>query len=128
MVHLDKPTKEEYYTEIARRTKVDLFPSKDPDNNNNCLYRGEGGRACALGVVLPDDVLLGHNSDGISNIFKEVVVYLPDWMSLAIAERLQLCHDSVVNRKEVKGDDQAWDADDKQGFLCDVRGVLYGGA
>ena len=46
-------TKEAYKAELIRRSSKGLFPCVN-ETKLSCLYRGENGRECAAGILIPD--------------------------------------------------------------------------
>ncbi len=56
-------TKQEVYDALVAISRDGGFPSMTP-GGRACAYRGEGNRACAVGVFLPDDV--AHRCDSVN--------------------------------------------------------------
>jgi hypothetical protein len=62
----------------------------------SCRYRAPGGRSCAVGKLIPDDVythvMEGTSAEGICEMYTDV---LPAWMSdnIGLLIKLQIAHD-----------------------------------
>lgn len=129
MKHLDKPTKEEYYAELVRRVDAGLFPSfgEDASTRLDCAYRGLDGRACGIGVVLPDAVAERMEGAGVGGFYEDIRECLPDWMTCDVAVRLQKCHDDVAYEYDYFKDPRrrfVWSKDAGREFLSLVRNVI----
>ena len=72
------------------------------ENPGRCAYRGNEGRRCAIGWLIPDDKYypeLEKNGEG-HKLPKSVLNFRPSSMSLVW--RLQLAHDRAINPDQMK--------------------------
>lgn len=88
-------TRQEYFERLRDLSAAGKFPCVIDDT---CLYRGKDGRACVIGIVLPDDVaraLDARVARGVSSpyVWKRVRPFLPPDMTQDAAVRLQIAHD-----------------------------------
>lgn len=79
-----------------------------------CAYRGEGGRRCAAGCLIPDTLyrrgMEGKTSFTLRKLFEEL------GHNVELVDRLQQCHDSVPV--------EDWAA--KLRDIAEVEGLDYG--
>jgi len=96
-------TKQEIFNEVWNWFIVDKQP-KSVSEKGACMYRGDNGKRCAMGIFVEDgeydptfeggsvDILLGHN---ISRRLREFV-----GSNLSILEVLQIAHDSASDNPD----------------------------
>ncbi len=96
-------TKQDLLDEIDRRSRLGLFPSRDPDSGF-CRYRTTDGRKCFAGLGIPDEKYREHLEGSVATshcvrlvLDPEIGLTGDDWTDL------QLIHDSQGH---------AWDHDD----------------
>ena len=88
----------EVYTAYYNAAKSGDFPCIG--DTGRCRYRANG-KACAIGVFLPDSVAV-HLDTTTSGSIGEVYTYdrcqpfLPKWMSQSLAVKLQTAHDMLA--------------------------------
>ena len=107
-------TKQEYYDLLARSAKDGMFPSVS--STGDCAYRGEGGKKCAAGVLIPDEMY-----DPIWDSYMTPYHSLPDHVRESI--RPEGMTDEDVLLVQVAHDDLAdggWDANWFIGSINDL--------
>lgn len=62
-------TKREYYDLLLRSCDDGTFPTY---NNGGCYYRAPGGKKCAVGVLIPDEIAAVANGATVFNLDKEL--------------------------------------------------------
>lgn len=95
-------TKREYFDLLVKTSAEGGFPALLPtkcyDDGNasvRCAYRGEGGRRCAVGLILPDDLY----EEGFENKPSEhlpptvLEAITPEGMTWGDLRRVQYKHD-----------------------------------
>lgn len=85
-----------YYRLLEKKCKKNLFPCNKINDPGYCLYRGEEGKCCAIGVCIPDKVykpdMEGYDIEKVVEKFPEVKEYLPE-VSLDKLREIQRAHD-----------------------------------
>ena len=94
-------TKQEYYDLLVTTSRNGGFPAIRVDDHgfNNCVYRGEDGRRCAVGLIMPDDrykkELEGSTASHVCKICG--VDWIPEGIMAADLENIQSAHDNLSN-------------------------------
>lgn len=103
-------TSREYFDLLCHTSRSGKFPAVNTtkDGKDFCRYRTSDGRACAVGLLIPDDVYHTHGTDmeGLSltsadpeSIAACVRPYIPAGLTLADLDMIQDLHDtSAVHR------------------------------
>lgn len=85
-----------YLDELVRRSKAGLFPSNQ-NGSTFCMYRNPEGRACAAGVLIPDDK---YDSDmeakTACKLARDEPELFPDWAEPNNLAQVQRVHDNQV--------------------------------
>lgn len=95
---------QEYLDLLVATSLAGGFPStkRDPATNEpTCLYRGEDGKKCVVGHVIPDEMYDPQMEKmTASALFEERPSLVPDWARDSNAERafteIQMVHDSLA--------------------------------
>ncbi len=100
-------TKQEYYDLLVKTSAEGGFPSlrddrerslnKGSDPSVNCAYRGQNGRKCAFGLLIPDDcyakTMEGKHAGAVIENFKLQAV-VPEGLDKSNLLDIQSIHDS----------------------------------
>lgn len=91
-------TKQEVFDALCEVSKAGGFPSWA---DIGCAYRGDNGRACAIGVFIPDDLAAALDANGgadadisSGDTHERCRPHLPDWMTREVATAIQSAHDN----------------------------------
>lgn len=111
-------TIQEYHDLLVKSATDGTFPSYRvrSDGDIDCLYRGEEGRRCAVGVLIPDELYdPSYESTGAWSLPDPLLeTILPDGMTASDLELIQEAHDNCVSWWNGFGKSvlQSWDPDD----------------
>jgi hypothetical protein len=94
--------KQEYLDLLVRTSLEGKFPSVHPDKGEQvCAYRGKDGRACAIGLVIPDDQYIPEfefkSYKFLIEAFPSIVSYLPAGFTEYDFIEIQKCHDETYD-------------------------------
>ncbi len=125
-----KMTKLEVFNALVRASKAGEFPAWDA-KRGQCMYRTWNGRACPLGMFMPDDHPAAGACSPISTLLEDDVAdvkrLLPDWMTADVAEQIQVLHDNACNSGR-GGASAAWPHDAFVSGLAEILNCGGGGA
>ncbi len=100
-------TKQAYHELLVRTSSEGRFPSS---RGVNCLYRSGDGRACGVGLLIPDERYNPAMDDttlddlGCYCVFQKFNLYdlIPEGMSMSDLIRVQEVHDGNCGYKNAK--------------------------
>jgi len=90
-------TTKEYFNLLIETSESGGFPAIT--KGNKCAYRGEGGRRCAVGIIMPDHVYK-ESMEGApaSNMFEKGIV---DWSWLPMKNGVTILASDLNSIQEV---------------------------
>lgn len=98
-------SKQEWLDVLVSKSKAGKFPSMKRYDHNNavCLYRAEGGVACAVGLLIPDDQYdprmdadASGNSLTLDHSLEIIGFQIPEWTNYEELQEAQRIHDSIA--------------------------------
>jgi len=133
-------TKTECYQRLEAAVRDGVVPARR-GGHRRCLYRGDNGTRCAIGLLIPDDngtrcaigllipddkYLLEMENSRVDRLMESLpgVVEEVEGMTPADYRALQSAHDHAVNFLEPAGGRAEFSAWSPEKFLADARGVL----
>lgn len=111
-------TKQEYFDLLVATSKAGGFPSVDDEG---CVYRGENGRKCAVGLLIPDEkyvpsmerkIVTNRFTNKPTRLFENAVC-VPDGMTWLDLTKVQIVHDDYEG--------STWDHADFVARLLDLE-------
>lgn len=89
-------TDQEIFDKVAKHLLTQKAVSKDEEG---CVYRGENGLKCAIGVLIPDDVytssLEGNTILSVRNLYPEIIEKSGlATVNMYLLDALQTTHDA----------------------------------
>lgn len=109
-------TAQEYFDLLCRTSRDGGFPSMS-DHANGCAYRGDNGRKCAIGLLIPDNIydksIEGTPIDALTDSWHSRIDR-PSGISTRQLFQIQSAHDS----RAVPG--QEWD---HAAFVHHLQGI-----
>jgi hypothetical protein len=103
-------TKQEYYDLLVASAYDGTFPSTAGSHINQCVYRGEGRKRCAVGLLIPDD-RYDKAYEGLlaTTVFDGGLADLiPEGLSIEDLREVQKAHDATATNH--LGGVKVWDA------------------
>lgn len=90
---------QEFYDALVEKSRNNGFPAVEyqvePSIAKSCKYRTQDGKACAIGIGIPDEVYTPRLEGHVSGFNDKVPDLLPDWATVAQLESLQQIHDNL---------------------------------
>lgn len=96
---MEKLTKQQYLDLLVTTSKQGGFPAVS--EREECAYRSDDGKRCAVGLILPDAFYDSHNLEGstvvdIADEFPEVEEFFPAGLAVKDMREIQNCHDTIA--------------------------------
>lgn len=89
---------QEQYDRVVNHLREQGCKSYHPDQPGRCMYRGDRGRKCAAGVLIPDDLynpmMEGHGIEQLVRIGLPLAEYFTkEGIDIKLLKELQYIHD-----------------------------------
>lgn len=110
-------SKQETFDTVVRALLAQGGPSMGPSLQRHliCRYRGEGGRKCAAGQLIPDDKYSADMENVVVNpvclpseVAARALLDALNGHDIELVQRLQLAHDAIVAVTGIPVSDRVW--------------------
>lgn len=103
-------TEQQYYDLLVESAQNGTFPSVNADRTF-CMYRGEGGSKCAVGIIIPDNEYTKSIEHGSIDALTRIHHLLPKW-TLEIDAYNNCCYIRTIQKvHDVNAlSEEGWDA------------------
>ena len=111
----------EYKALLLETSENGGFPcyKTESEDDRTCLYRGEDGKKCAIGLLIPKEKynyeMEKYGGINTNHLVRDI---LPEWLEVDMAKNIQWAHDSVVVDANYSG---GWD---KEKFKNEIERIF----